>query len=83
MITPIQIDTKEMKNISKVTSLVDISSIITVAIIMILIAMDKAIRKRQNKLFFSTDLYSLSSLWSIAFILVLFLKEIPRMHLYP
>lgn len=72
MITPIQIDTKAIENNSRVTSLVDNSSIITVAMIMMLIAIDKAIRKRQNKLFLSTDLYNLSSLWSIGFMFVLF-----------
>ncbi len=72
MITPTQIDTKEMKNNSRVTSFVDNSSIITVAMIMMLIAIDNAIRNRQNKLFLSTDLYSLSSLWSIGFMFVLF-----------
>ncbi len=72
MITPIQIDTKAIENNSRVTSLVDNSSIITVAMIMMLIAIDKAIRKRQNKLFLSTDLYNLSSLLSIGFMFVLF-----------
>ena len=72
IITPTQIDTKEMKNNSRVTSLVDNSSIITVAMIMMLIAIDKAIRKRQNKLFLSTELYNLSSLCSIGFMVVLF-----------